>query len=263
MKKILKAMLVLILVALISVGGWFLYDGISSANQFESRQPLSTLVEEVKAKENYVPYDQVQPVLYQATLAIEDARYYDHGAIDIRALIRAFASQFVPFIPKSGGSTISMQVVKNLYGQYDGTPVWKAAEIVLAHRLEQMYSKDEILSIYVNIINYGDNHHGIYDAAVGYFGVLPQDLTLPQATILAGIPQSPGYFQLSDHYDQAKAKQQLVLKAMVRNDLLTQQDADLVYEQSIYDPTAKLESQLNSIQSQSLNTWTTPLAYAF
>lgn len=260
MKKFLKALFVLILVALISVAGWFLYDGISNANQYESRQPLSTLVEQVKARENYVDYDQVQPALYQATLAIEDARYYDHGAVDFRALARAFVSQFVPFIPKSGGSTISMQVVKNLYGQYDGTAVWKAAEIVLAHRLEQMYSKDEILSIYINIINYGDNHHGIYEAAVGYFGVHPSQLTLPQATILAGIPQSPGYFQLSDHYDQAKAKQQLVLKAMVRNDMLTQQDADLVYEQSIYDPTAKLEHFDQQDDSLKFDLWTSPFA---
>ena len=262
MKKILKGLFVLILVAFISVGGWFVYDGVSNANQYERHQPLSTLVEEVKSRENYVPYDQVQPALYQATLAIEDARYYNHGAVDFRALARAFVSQFVPFIPKSGGSTISMQVVKNLYGQYDGTAVWKAAEIVLAHRLEQMYSKDEILSIYVNIINYGDNHHGIYEASVGYFGVHPLELTLPQATILAGIPQSPGYFQLSDHYDQAKAKQQLVLQAMVRNDLLTQQDADLVYEHSIYDPTAKLELFAKQEKSLDFDLWTTPLELA-
>lgn len=255
MKKFFKALFVLILVAVISFGGWFAYEGLTNADRFESQTPLTTLVEEVRARENYVPYEQVEPSLYQATLAIEDARYYEHGAVDLRSLARAFASQFLPFMPKSGGSTISMQVVKNLYGQYDGTASWKATEIVLAHRLEQLYSKDEILSIYVNVINYGDNHHGIYDASYGYFGVHPSQLTLAQATILAGIPQSPGYFQLSDHYEQARAKQQLVLKAMVRNEMLTQQDADLVFEQSIYDNTAKAEDFNSHYELTDLNLW--------
>lgn len=238
MKKLFKALIILILGCALGAGGWFLYDGVSKANLYEQREPLSSLVENVKSRDNYVPYEQVNPELYEATLAIEDARYFEHGAIDYKAMARALASQVLPFIPKSGGSTISMQVVKNLYGQYDGTVVWKAAEIVLAHRLEQQYSKEEILSIYVNIINYGDDHHGIHEASLGYFGVEPSQLTLAQSTILAGIPQSPSYFQLSDHYDQAKAKQLLVLKAMVRNNMISQEDADATYNEPIYSTDA-------------------------
>lgn len=231
MKKFFKRLFLLLMIVIIAAVVWFFKDGIDKANEFEGRQPLSALVDTVRSNPQYVPYDQVSPTLYQATIAIEDARYYQHGAVDIKALIRAAASQVIPSIPKSGGSTIAMQVVKNLYRQYDGTAVWKAAEIVLAHRLCEMYTKDEILALYVNIINYGDGYHGIDAASHGYYGVEPSQLTQGQATILAGIPQSPGYFQLSDHYDNARAKQKLVLDAMVRNKMIDQAQADAIYQE--------------------------------
>lgn len=240
MKKFFKRLFLLIVIVLIAAVVWFFKDGIDKANEFESRQPLTSLVDTVRSNPRYVPYDQVAPSLYQATIAIEDARYYQHGAVDILSLIRAAASQFIPSIPRSGGSTIAMQVVKNLYRQYDGTAVWKAAEIVLAHRLCEMYSKEEILALYVNIINYGDGYHGIDAAAHGYYGVEPSQLTVAQTTILAGIPQSPGYFQLSDHFENARAKQKLVLDAMVRNKMIDQAQADQIYQEpnspTVLDP---------------------------
>ncbi len=229
--KFLKRLFLLIFALAVAGSIWFFIDGIQRADEYEAKQSLDALVSQVLTSSNYVPYDQVNPILYQATIAIEDARYYDHGAIDLMSLVRAAASQVLPFIPSSGGSTIAMQVVKNLYKQYDGTPVWKAAEIVLATRLCERYSKETILSVYVNIINYGDNLYGIGQASQGYYGVTPLNLSQGQATMLAGIPQSPAYFQLSDHYEQAKAKQQLVLKAMVKNKMITQLQADQINAQ--------------------------------
>ncbi len=229
MKKFFGGLLVFLIACLIAGLGWFFYIGIETANEFESHQSLESLVETTRAKEDYVPYDQVASSLYQATVAIEDARYYQHGAVDIPALIRAAASQVLPFIPKSGGSTITMQVVKNLYGMYHSSPRWKAAEIVLATRLEKICSKDEILSLYVNIINYGDHYHGINAASNGYFGIAPIELNPAQSTLLAGIPQSPSNFELSTHFEQAKAKQKLVLNAMVKNKMITQEQADEIY----------------------------------
>lgn len=226
--KFFKRLFLLILALAVAGTIWFFIDGIQRADEYEDKQSLDALVSQVLTSPNYVPYDQVNPTLYQATIAIEDARYYEHGAVDLMSLIRAAASQVLPFIPSSGGSTIAMQVVKNLYKQYDGTPVWKAAEIVLATRLCERYSKETVLSLYVNIINYGDNFQGIGQASQGYYGVIPLNLSQGQATMLAGIPQSPAYFQLSDHYEQAKAKQQLVLNAMVKNKMITQAQADQI-----------------------------------
>lgn len=231
MKKFLKWLLLLILAGAIAAGGWFFIDGVQRADEYEARQSLSSLVEQVRSKPDYVPYDQVASSLYQATIAIEDARYYEHGGVEVRSLLRAAASQVLPFLARSGGSTIAMQVVKNLYQQFDGTPVWKAAEIVLATRLAKQYSKEEILALYVNIINYGSGFHGIHEASYGYYGISPAELSPAQATILAGIPQSPGYYQLSNHYEQAKAKQKLVLDAMVKNQMISQEEANAIYEQ--------------------------------
>lgn len=234
MKKLFAAVFWLAVLAAAVFGGWFAWSGFHGADEYEQKQSLESLVEVVRSKPDYVPYDQVSPFLYEATIAVEDARYDSHGGLDFKAIVRAAVSQVVPGMPKSGGSTIAQQTVKNLYHVYEGDVQWKAAEMVLAVRLEQMYSKEEILSLYVNVINYGDEHHGIYQASTGYFGILPSQLSEGQASLLAGIPQSPGYYQLSDHFEQAKEKQKVVLQAMVRNHYIDQTKADEIYNQPVY-----------------------------
>ncbi len=231
MKKFLKGLLWLVIVAGLCVGGYICWKGIEKADEYERAASLNSLVEEVRNAQDYVPYDQVSPCLYQATVAVEDARYYEHGAVDWKSLIRAAASQVIPWMPKSGGSTIAMQVVKNLYHQFESSPSWKISEIVLAHRLCQQYSKDEILSIYVNIINYGDDFHGISEAAWGYYQTSPAALSEGQATILAGIPQSPRAYELFENYENARAKQKVVLAAMVRSHMIDQAQSDAIYAQ--------------------------------
>lgn len=231
MKKFLKRCILLLLLAAIAFGGYLLWKGVDEADRYERMASLDTLVEEVRNREDYVPYDQVSPYLYEATIAVEDARYYQHGAIDYLSLARAMVSQVVPWMPKSGGSTIAMQVVKNLYHQFESSPSWKISEMVLAHRLCEKYSKEEILSIYVNIINYGDDFHGISQAAYGYYQISPAQLSQGQATILAGIPQSPVSYALFENFENARAKQQVVLAAMVRNHMIDSAQADEIFAQ--------------------------------
>ncbi|UNT94336.1 biosynthetic peptidoglycan transglycosylase [Allobaculum sp. Allo2] len=230
MKKLLKWVLSLTVFAALAGTVIFFGMGIYTANEFESRESLFA-GGSGRGNARLYAVRRSFPMLYQATIAVEDAHFYSHQAVDLKALIRAGLSQIVPWMPKSGGSTIDMQTVKNLYGQYDGTPVWKAGEIVLATRLDKICTKDQILSLYVNIINYGNNFHGIRQAANGYFGVEPWELTDAQATLLAGIPQSPSALNPLVHFDAAKAKQEIVLRAMVRNDMITQEQADAIYEQ--------------------------------
>jgi membrane peptidoglycan carboxypeptidase len=233
-KKLLKALIVLTITACLALFGWVIIDGKRTADRFEAQASLSSKMEEVMSREDYVPYQDVSSFLYQATIAVEDADFEHHKGLDYLAILRAAASQLIPGIPKSGGSTITQQVVKNLYGQFDGGAEWKVAEMFLASKLEEEYSKAQILSVYVNIINYGDGYTGIYQASEGYFGVYPLYLSDAQASVLAGIPQSPSNLQLSDHYDQAKEKQLVVLEAMVKNNYITQQQADEIYAQPLW-----------------------------
>lgn len=233
MKKFFKWLFILILIAIFGGLALFFMMGIRTANEYEARHPMSSLVEQVETKPDYVPYEYVNPTLYQATIAIEDARFYKHDAVDVKSLLRAAASQVVPFIPRSGGSTIDMQTVKNLYGQYEGSAVWKAGEIVLATRLDKLCTKEEIMSLYVNIINYGNNFHSISEASMGYYGVTPDQLTDAEAILLAGIPQAPEAFNPITNFDAAKRKQKLVLDAMVRNEMISQEQADALYEEDV------------------------------
>lgn len=234
MKKLLKTVLLVAITACIVLAGWLGIQGYRSYKTIESQAPLEQMVANAMASDKYVPADEIAPFLLQATVAVEDARFYEHNGIDPIALARAVLSQIIPSMDKSGGSTITQQVVKNLYHQYNQTLDWKVTESILALHLEQMLSKEEILALYVSIINYGDNFTGIRKASEGYFAVSPSQLNDAQASILAGIPQSPAYYQLSNHFDAAKAKQKVVLEAMVRNDMISQEQMDQIYAEPLY-----------------------------
>lgn len=231
MKRFFRNCFLLLLALLISFSGWVLYTGHRRAEQITADLSLQQAALQVMNEPGYIPYDALPQTLVQATVSIEDRRFYDHGGLDIIGLMRAVASQFVPDMVRSGGSTIGQQTVKNLYGLFEPDLATKAAEIFLASELNQLYTKDEILALYVNIINYGDGYTGIGQAAQGYFGVYPTWLSQGQCCILAGIPNSPSNLQLSDHYDAARAREQLILQAMVREGYIDQTQAQTIYEQ--------------------------------
>jgi membrane peptidoglycan carboxypeptidase len=234
LKKVFKSLILAVFLLIVAIGAIVLWRGYSYAKQLTNQVPLSEAIAQVQNQEDYVSTDQIPTMLKEATVAIEDHRFYEHSGIDVISLLRAIASQIIPGMSESGGSTISQQTVKNLYGLFDGGIDRKAAEFFLAYQLEQQCSKSEILTLYVNIINYGDNHIGIYEAASGYFGESVSELTDSQCTMLAGIPQSPSNYQLSNHAEAAKARQKQVLQAMVEYDYLTQYQAEIIYNESIY-----------------------------
>lgn len=233
MKRFFRFVFTLAVLGFVCFSGFFVWKSWKDAEQLESVYPLSSLVERAQSQPQYVPYDQISPFLEDAIISLEDARFYQHSGIDFIGLSRAVLSQFLPFMAKSGGSSITQQTVKNLYGMFDAGPEWKGEEIILAMKLEKICSKEEILALYLNIINFGDGHTGIAEASWGYFGVSPMDLSEGQAAILAGIPQTPANFQLSDHFPQAKAKQQVVLSAMVRNEEITREQAEQIFAEPL------------------------------
>ncbi len=180
-----------------------------------------------------VKLDQIAPDLQHATIAVEDASFYQNPGINVRGLTRAALENLKPgdaFLQGSGGSSITQQLVKQIYfspeerGQR--TLGRKLREAALSLQITQAYTKDQILEWYLNEIPYGGNFTGIEAASQGYFGVPAANLTLSQAAFLAGLPQSPARLDPFTNFDAAKARQFDVLELMVVHGYITQQLAD-------------------------------------
>lgn len=232
MRKIVKK-IVLIILLLLLIGG-VLFVGIGFVNYVKATDEVSITekVATIREKKHYVRYDDINENLFKATVAIEDRRFYTHHGVEYRSMMRAALQNIFANSVVGGGSTITQQLAKNLYFDYQPSYIRKVSEIFVAYDLEKKLSKKDILELYVNVINYGDNHIGIYEAAQGYFHKDPKDLTLNEATLLAGLPQSPSNYQLSNHYDNAKIRQQQVLEAMVDTNVLTSSKMQQVLNQN-------------------------------
>ncbi len=143
---------------------------------------------------NMIPLTDVSPNIQQATIAIEDAGFYFHNGISIPAILRAIYIDIVTGSAAQGGSTITQQVVKNTLLTNDKTIIRKVHEWVLALKLEQRYSKSQILELYFNNTPYGGTLYGIEAASRAYFGKSAKDVTLAEAAYLSALPQAPTYF---------------------------------------------------------------------
>lgn len=155
----------------------------------------------------------VDPVLIDAFIAAEDARFRSHDGVDALALLRAAATSVRPWGRKSGGSTISQQVVKLVYGRTHRV-LDKPLEVLRARALERMFTKDQILEQYVNRVPFGDRIQGVARASEEYFGHGAGDLTLAEAAMLAGIPQAPSANEPRRHLDRTKRRAAYVLRRM-------------------------------------------------
>lgn len=214
MKRLVKMLFAILFFLIVVAIGFVFAKGYIEYKEIISELSVEQACLQIESKDTFVSYEYLPKTLLEATVAIEDQRFYEHKGLDYLATARAVVSQLVPGMPKSGGSTISSQTVKNLYGLFESSLDRKIVELFLTRDLESIRTKDQILDLYVNIINYGDGHIGIYEASMGYFGILPIYLNDDQCTLLAGIPQSPSNYQLSDHEHNARIRQQQVLKAM-------------------------------------------------
>lgn len=185
----------------------------------------------------WVGVDEVSPHLIDATVAVEDATFFSNPGVDARRIAGAAIQNLQEGEIVSGASTITMQLARNLFlgpdQRYDQTVDRKVLEAGLAQELTDLYSKDEILEMYLNLLNYGQLAYGPEAAAQVYFGTSAADLTLAEASMLAGIPQQPAYLNPYDDFDAAKARQRTVLDMMVRHEYLTESEADAVYAEPI------------------------------
>jgi len=173
-----------------------LTDGIDMYKSAVNEMSIEDKIESIRSLPNYVKINDIPQSLKNATVSVEDHRFYKHNGFDFISTGRAVIKNISSGELISGGSTITQQLAKNMFFSFEKTYSRKIAELIVAFRLEKLLDKDEILELYMNIIYYGNGYYGIKDAANGYFDVEPSDLSNEQAIILAGIPQSPNFYSV-------------------------------------------------------------------
>ncbi len=214
----------------------YLFWGIPLPMNIANNQPVATkifdrngkLIYEIYANKKRTPIKMSDLPKYvaEATISIEDKNFYSHSGIDVLGIIRGL-SKIITRGRAEGGSTLTQQLVKNSLLNNERTIRRKAQELILTLIVEGIYTKDQILETYLNTIPYGGTTYGIEEASATYFGKSAKDLDLAQAALLAGLPQRPStYSPFGAHPELAKARQQEVLKQMVANKYITQEEAD-------------------------------------
>jgi penicillin-binding protein 1A len=167
-----------------------------------------------EANREVVPLDRISPNLKRALLAIEDTHFYYHQGINLNSVGRAVAANFKKGSGSEGGSTITMQLIKNLFLSQKKQLTRKLAEAVLSVRLEQIFRKDQILEMYLNQVYWGHNNYGVETASQSYFGKRAADLNLAEGAMMAGLIQSPEEYSPFKKFKKAKERQEIVLTRM-------------------------------------------------
>lgn len=235
-----KVLIGLIIVGvLIAVGGIiYFFTQIPSPDDLENRDVASAtkiydrngqLLYDIFNNQNRTPVklEDIPDVMKKATISIEDKDFYHHGGFDISGILRSVYLLAVHRQIEGGGSTLTQQLVKNALLTSDVSFVRKIKELILAVQVERVYTKDQILEMYLNEIPYGGTAYGVEAAANLYFGEHAKDLDLAQASLLAGLPQLPSvYSPYGSHPELAKVRQAEVLQSMVRDKYITQAQAD-------------------------------------
>lgn len=175
--------------------------------------------------------EQLPEDFLDAVISIEDNRFYNHSAIDLKSIFRAVLVNIKDQDFSEGGSTITQQVAKNVFYNQKKELTRKVAEAFTAFDIEEQYSKRDVLEIYVNINYYGSGYYGIYDACKGYLDKVPEDMTLAECALLAGIPNAPSVYSPKENKDLSIKRQKIVLNSMLENNYITQKEYDDALEE--------------------------------
>ena len=176
-------------------------------------------------RRNLTPIKDIPKVMTNAILAIEDARFYEHGGVDYVGVVRAGLAN-VGRVKSQGASTITMQVARNVYLSSEKTFTRKIYEILLTFKLEHYLSKDQILEIYMNQIYLGNRAYGFAAAAETYFGKPLKDLTVAEAAMLAGLPKAPSAYNPVANPKRARSRQLYIIDRMLENNFITEEQAE-------------------------------------
>ncbi|MEK7472528.1 MAG: transglycosylase domain-containing protein [Patescibacteria group bacterium] len=239
-----RILIIFTLICLLVLGYWLFFKDLPSPKELVTReQEVSTkiydrnnnLLYTIYKDKNRTPVKltQIPENVKLATLAAEDAEFYNHIGFSTRGTIRAISKNITEG-KLQGGSTITQQLVKNALLSSEKTYIRKIRELILSVGVEMNYSKDEILEMYLNEVNYGGTVYGIQEAAKHYFDKDVENLTLSEAALLAGLPQSPTrYSPFGSHPDLTFSRQREVLYLMKINKFITSDVEEEAKEQRI------------------------------
>lgn len=231
-RKALLRLFTILLCSIILFGVFFGIKGYRMYREATAEKPIEETMEEIRSKEHFTRYSELPQFYIDAVISVEDRRFERHPGIDPIAICRATWVDIQAGYFKQGGSTITQQLVKNQFFTQDKIMERKAAEVFAVFDMEGKYTKEEIFELYVNTIYFGSGHYGIYDASMGYFGKRPSELTDYESVMLAGLPNAPTAYSPDTNMELAFQRVEQVLNSMIRNRLLSQEEADSLQNQN-------------------------------
>ena len=221
----IKSFLILLIILAVCTPLLFVVNGYRKYRSAVEAEPISQRAEQIREKEHFCALSDLPADYINAVISVEDRRFYKHAGIDPIGIARAIVTDIKTRSLREGGSTISQQLAKNMYFPADGTPERKIAEIFCARELEKEFDKDEILELYFNCIYFGSGYYCVYDAAKGYFGKEPGEMTLAESAMLAGVPNAPSVYSPKVNPELAAKRCKKVLSAMTECGHITEEQA--------------------------------------
>lgn len=220
---------------------------ISSANAFSVYDNKGKLVFQGNGNDSWVSLDDMNDNIINATISVEDKNFYKHWGFDYPRIAKALLVNIASGQVEQGASSITQQYAKNLFLEFEQSWSRKWKEMWITYELEAHYTKDEILEGYLNTINYGHGMYGISNASKYYFNKDVKDLTLAEASILAGIPNSPSDYSPIDNYDLSKKRQNVVLERMYNNGYISEKERKDTYNTKLVFKNEEFGNDLTSL----------------
>ena len=213
-KKFIRKIIVICILVVLAIVGYIIYDGYKLYQDKISEISIEKMVEQIQSKDGYLTYSDIPEDFSNALVCIEDRRFFKHSGIDVISISRAMVSNFKEKKLVEGGSTITQQLAKNMYFEFDKKFARKVAEVFVVRDLEEKYSKEEILAMYINIVYFGEGYYGLSEASKGYFKKDVDKLNYDEITMLAGLPNAPSVYNPVQNPDLAVKRQELVKEAV-------------------------------------------------
>lgn len=239
-RNILVSLLAVLLGVLFAAGAYFGVKGYRMYEKATAEKSIEERVEKIRGSEDFTSCSELPQFYIDAVISVEDRRFESHSGIDLIAIGRAAWTDIREMAFVQGGSTITQQLAKNLLFTQEKKMERKAAEVFAALELESRYTKDEIFELYANTVYFGNGCYGIRQAALEYFEKEPSELSDYECAVLAGLPNAPSVYSLDENKELALQRVGQVLQSMVRNKMITQEEADRIAESGIHEQTDPL-----------------------